>query len=57
MILRITTIAAIALTAACSGDQSDKREAAREYYRTTNTVLPGSDEILTFPASPKPSVV
>jgi hypothetical protein len=55
MILRITTIAAIALTAACSGDQSDKREEAREYYRTNNTVIPANDEILTFPALPEPS--
>ena len=56
MIFRITTIAAIALTAACSGDQSDKREAARDYYRKTNTVIPSIDEIIKFPAPPKPSV-
>lgn len=57
MIFRITMIAAIALTAACSGDQSesDKRAQAQEYYRTTNTVIPASDEIITFPALPKPS--
>ena len=56
MISRITVIAAIALTAACSGDQSesDKRAEAREYYRTTNTVIPASGEITTFPALPAP---
>ncbi len=55
MIFRITMIAAIVLTAACSGDQSDKRAEAREYYRTTNTIIPASDEIITFPALPEPS--
>lgn len=45
-------IAAIALTAACSGDpsESEKRAAAQVYYRTTNTILPPNDEIITFPA-------
>ena len=51
MIFRMTAItAAIALTAACSSEQSEKREAAREYYRSTNTVIPASQEITNFPA-------
>ena len=50
MIFRITMIAAIALTAACSGDQSesDKRAQAREYYRTTNTVIPATDSLVSI---------
>jgi hypothetical protein len=57
MIFRTATFAAIALTAACSGDQSesDKRAEAQKYYRTTNTVIPATDEIITFPALSKPS--
>ncbi len=56
MIFRTAMIAAIALTAACSGDQlqSDKRAQAQEYYRTTNTIIPANDEIITFPALSKP---
>jgi uncharacterized protein DUF3604 len=56
MILRTALIATIALTAACSGEQpeSDKRAQAQEYYRTTNTVIPANDEIITFPALPAP---
>jgi hypothetical protein len=54
MIFRTAIIAAIALTTACSDDPSasDKRAEAREYYRTTNTIIPASDEIITFPALP-----
>ncbi|MEH6583864.1 MAG: DUF3604 domain-containing protein [Halioglobus sp.] len=56
MILRTAIIVAIALTAACSGDpsESDKRAQAQEYYRTTNTIIPANDEIITFPALSKP---
>ena len=56
MIFRTAIITAIALTAACSGDpsESDKRAQAREYFRTTNTVIPANDEIITFPALPAP---
>ena len=55
MIFRTAMIAAIALTAACSGDsaESDKRAQAQEYYRTTNTVIPANDDIITFPALPE----
>ena len=54
MIFRTAMIAAIALTAACSGDlsESDKRTQAQKYFRTTNTVIPANDEIITFPALP-----
>jgi hypothetical protein len=54
MIFRSAMIAAIALTTACSGDpsESDKRAQAQEYYRTTSTVIPANNEIITFPALP-----
>jgi hypothetical protein len=50
-------IAVIALTVACSGDQSEseRRAQAQEYYRTTETIMPVDDEIITFPALPKPN--
>ena len=56
MIFRTAIIAIIALTAACSGDQaeSDKRAQAREYYQNTNTIIPASEDIITFPALPAP---
>ncbi len=57
---RIATIvhtamaAAIALTAACSDDNanSEKRKQAREYYQNTNTIIPATEEIISFPALP-----
>ncbi|MCX2982932.1 DUF3604 domain-containing protein [Halieaceae bacterium IMCC14734] len=56
MIFRTALSIAIALTAACSGDlsESDKREQAQEYFRTTNTIIPASDEIIAFPSAPAP---
>ena len=47
-------LAAIALISACSGDQAteQKRLEAREYYRTTNTVIPAENEIISFPPLP-----
>ena len=55
MLIRITTLAAIALTAACSGGQSeaDRRAEAQVHLRTTNTVIPATDDIITFSASPE----
>jgi hypothetical protein len=59
MIFRTVLIAFCLMLAACSGDQAqeDKRAQAQAYYRTTNTVIPGSDEIIRFPAllAPDPS--
>ena len=59
MIFRIALIAFCLMIAACSGDQAqeDKRAQAQAYYRTTNTIIPGSDEIIRFPAllAPDPS--
>lgn len=59
MIFRTVLIAFCLMIAACSGDQAqeDKRAQAQAYYRTTNTVIPGSDEIIRFPAllAPDPS--
>lgn len=51
MIFRTAMIATIALTVGCSGDQleSDKRAQAQEVYRTTNTLIPAGDEIISFP--------
>ena len=56
MIFRTALITFCLMTAACSGDQAleDKRAQAQAYYRTTNTVIPGSDEIMRFPALPAP---
>ena len=56
MIFRTALITFCLLTAACSGDQAleDKRAQAQAYYRTTNTVIPGSDEIIRFPSLPAP---
>jgi len=47
-------LAAIALISACSGDQAteQKRLEAHEYYRTTNTVIPADNEIISFPPLP-----
>lgn len=44
-------LTAIALITACSGDQAkkQKRYEAHEYYRTTNTVIPADNEIISFP--------
>ncbi|MFT5100351.1 MAG: hypothetical protein ACI9VI_000606, partial [Candidatus Azotimanducaceae bacterium] len=52
MFLRTAMMATIALTAACADDQlqSDKLTQAREVYRTTNTLIPADDGIITFPA-------
>ena len=59
MIFRTVLIAFCLMLAACSGDQAqeDKRAQAQAYYRTTNTIIPGSDEIIRFPAllAPDPS--
>ena len=59
MIFRTVLIAFCLMLAACTGDQAqeDKRAQAQAYYRTTNTVIPGSDEIIRFPAllAPDPS--
>jgi len=60
MIFRATPIIAIVLACtlitACSDDSAEveRRAAAQKYYRTTNTVIPANDEIITFPALPTP---
>ena len=58
MIFRIAMVIAFALVTACSGDsqEAQKRAEAQKYFRTTNTVIAGSDEITTFTPLPKPSV-
>jgi len=55
MIFRTALVIVIALTAACSGDQSERRAQAQEYLRNTNTIIPSSDEIMTFPALSAPN--
>ena len=46
-------LTAIALISACSGDQAQKRHEANQYLRTTNTVIPADNEIISFPALPE----
>ena len=46
-------LTAIALISACSGDQAQKRHEANQYLRTTNTVVPADNEIISFPAPPE----
>ncbi|MGB5661309.1 MAG: DUF3604 domain-containing protein, partial [Thermoanaerobaculia bacterium] len=46
-------LTAIALISACSGDQAQKRHEATQYLRTTNTVIPADNEIISFPAPPE----
>ena len=46
-------LTAIALISACSGDQAQKRHEANQYLRTTNTVIPADNEIISFPAPPE----
>ncbi len=55
MTLRIPLIMAIALTTACSGD-SERLEKASEYYRSTNTVIPANNELISFPVPSKVNV-
>ena len=56
MIYRTSLIIACILIAACSDDQAlkHKRAQAEEYYRTTNTVIPQNNEIISFPTVSKP---
>ena len=56
MIRQTTLILAMALLAACSGEQAEteKREQAREYFRNTNTILAVNEDIVSFPAVNKP---
>ena len=51
---QIGALAAIALISACSGDQAQeqRRNEAYQYYRTTNTVIPVDNEIISFPSPP-----
>ena len=49
----IAIVTAIALVSACSSEQSERREEARNYFRSANTVIPASNEIIDFPAPPR----
>lgn len=57
MIFRTSFIITCVLLTACSGDnfEADKRTAARDYYRTSNTIIPANDEVRRFPVASKPS--
>jgi hypothetical protein len=57
MKFRILLIVASLQISACSrdSDEADKREQAQKYYRTTNTMIPANEEIITFPALPEAS--
>jgi hypothetical protein len=54
MIFRTVLITAIALTSACDNQaEQDKLAQAQKYYRTTNTLIPVNNDIITFPELPK----
>ena len=53
VICRTGVLTAIALISACSGDQAQKRHEANQYLRTTNTIIPADNEIISFPALPE----
>lgn len=59
MIFRATLISAIVLSvfliSACSDNSAEKErfEKAQNYYRTADTVIPASDEVISFPALPQ----
>jgi hypothetical protein len=57
MIIRTALIISTVLMSACSDNsvEEQKRAQAQNYYRTTNTMIPVNDEIITFPALPEPS--
>jgi Protein of unknown function (DUF3604) len=50
----LTALLTAVLTTACSGDKAadEKREQAREHYRNTNSIIPASEDIISFPAAP-----
>lgn len=55
MILRTCLIVTCLLIAACADDQAleEKRAQAQKHYRTTNTIIPASDEIINLPVLSK----
>lgn len=55
MILRTCLIVTCLLIAACADDQAleEKRAQAQKHYRTTNTIIPSSDEIINLPVLSK----
>ncbi|NDI05770.1 MAG: DUF3604 domain-containing protein [Rhodobacteraceae bacterium] len=53
VICRTGVLTAVALISACSGDQAQKRHEANQYLRTTNTIIPADNEIISFPALPE----
>ena len=54
MVLRYALIFAIALTLGCSDNrqQDDRRKKARDYFRSTNMIIPADDSIATFQPPP-----
>ena len=50
MLMRLAFLMVIILSVACSGDslEVEKRTAAQQHYRTTNTVIPGNNQIISF---------
>jgi len=50
MLMRLAFLMVIILSVACSGDslEAEKRTAAQQHYRTTNTVIPGNNQIISF---------
>ena len=54
VVLRYVLIFAIALTLGCSDNRQtdDRRKKARDYFRSTNMIIPADDAVATFPPSP-----
>ena len=52
--LRYVLIFAIALTLGCSDNRQtdDRRKKARDYFRSTNMIIPADDAVATFPPPP-----
>ena len=50
MLMRAAFLMVIILSVACSGDslEAEKRTAAQQHYRTTNTVIPSNNQIISF---------
>ena len=53
VIYSTAVLTVVALISACSGDQAQKRHEANQFLRTTNTVIPTDNEIISFPAPPE----
>ncbi len=54
MIYRMVLLSAVFLSVGCSDQAAqERRDSARDYYRSTEKILPVNDEIITFPTVAK----